>query len=345
MNTDFTAQIIRSSADGIAGLAAARLFEDTPQTPVETFTAWKAHLKDMTLQLAAALQSQNIESFADHMAWKLVAFQSTNVPSSEVILALNCLDEVAIDSVPPGTVSQLTPILEEACKRLSQEKEPSQSYLSGEGPNNALAQSYVSSLRAGDETKATNGIMDAFEDQALTIETIVDEVLIPSLSEIGRLWHLGQATVAEEHFVTQATHKMLAQLLAKAPKQSSNGKTALLSGVAGEGHSFGIQVVSGYLQIAGWRTICLGSNTPPADLARAARDFGAHVVMLGATMDLQIQNVVETVRLVREKSPESKVIVGGPAFNRTSGLWKKVGADNQAGDGQSAVRLAESCTG
>ncbi|MDF1836311.1 MAG: cobalamin-dependent protein [Planctomycetota bacterium] len=345
MNTHFTAQILRTSADGIAGLATARLFEQHPDGLVDDFSAWKAHLKDQTLQLAAALQSQNPGAFANHMDWTRVAFQGRGIPNSAVLQAMECLDEVACDSIPSGMVAELTPYLEAARQRLTQAKPSTASCLMAEEPFHTLAHDFIGALRKGEEPQATDSILKAHSDEGLSIQEIVDGILSPSLKEMGRLWHLGEATIAEEHFVTQATHKVLTHLLALAERKAWNGKTALLSSVEGDDHSFGVQVVSGYLQIAGWRTVCLGVDTPAAELARAAHDFRADVILLGATMDVQVHGVIESIQRIREQSPASKVLVGGSAFARDPELWQKVGADHQAKNGQDAVRLANTYVG
>jgi methanogenic corrinoid protein MtbC1 len=343
MNTEFTAQIIRNSADGIAGLAAARLFEQHPHDLVDDFATWKGHLRNQALQLSAALQSQSTCAFADHVTWMLVALQAQNIPASAVLKSVECLGEITSESIPTEMVTELTPYLEAAYQRFEQKEQSSQSCLAKDGPARVQALDFIAALRNGEEQEAAQAILSAHTQQGQSVQEIVEEVLSPALQEMGRLWHLGEATIAEEHFVTQATQKILAQLLAVAPQKPKNGNTAVLAGVAGERHSLGIQVVAGYLQMEGWRTVCLGSDTPPAELAGAARDFSADVILLSATMGIQIPSVIESIQQIRQLSPSTKIVVGGSAFASGNELCKLVGADKQAMDGRDAVRLANAC--
>ncbi len=340
MTTEFIAQILRTSADGIAGLTAGRLFEQEPEGWVQDFSTWKSRLTDWVQQLAAAIQAQQPSGFGDHVAWSSVPLRAKGVPAQRILSALKALEEVAIESIPSGMSGELGSFFEAAVHSLKNDGGQTKSCLPSEEPMRSLASGFIAALRAGDEPRAIATILDAHAEQGQAVPSLVDQILIPSLREMGRLWHLGEATVAEEHFATQATHKVLARLMALAPKRPLNGKTALLSGVSGEDHSFGIQVVSGYLQMAGWRTVCLGSDTPPSALAQAVGHFDANVILLGATMDVQVHNVIEAIKQIREQTPSARVLVGGSAFARSSELWKIVGADHHAKDGQDAVRLA-----
>ena len=341
ITSEFAAQVLRTRATGIAGLATARLFEGHPEGLVDDFLAWKGHMRGQVLQLAAALQAEQIDGFAGHIAWTRDAFMARQIPKEVVSSALACMAEVAHDSLPEGVASELSPFLAAANKELESYGKASRSILDQKDPNHALALSYIAALRGGNELEANELILGAFETGGRSLETILDHVLCPALKEMGRLWHISQATVAEEHFVTLATHKILARLVGSAPHAPSNGKTALLSTVAGDSHSFGLQIIASYLEVAGWRTICLGSDTPGEDIAMAARTFSAHVIFLGASLDLQIPSMVQTVELIRNLAPKSKIIVGGMACSRNPNLLQRIAADGVCLLGSDAVSLAD----
>ena len=57
MQPAFAAALLRTSADGLAGLAATRLIEEDGPGPVAElggFDAWRAQLRVLVLELAAA---------------------------------------------------------------------------------------------------------------------------------------------------------------------------------------------------------------------------------------------------------------------------------------------------
>ncbi|HPF14483.1 MAG TPA: cobalamin-dependent protein [Planctomycetota bacterium] len=345
MSTTLASQILQSSADGIAGLAAARLFELVSVDAVDDFAAWKQHLRTQVLQLAAALQAQDATAFAENITWVHEAFRSRNISTEVLGAALQSLEETARESLPTTLGEVLGPYVDAARTRLVAGSQPTPSFLDPKHSSGALAGLYLEALRSGDEATATKLLFQAAKPDQLGIRTVMEEVLSPAMREIGRLWHNGQATVAEEHYVTQVTTKVLAQLLAQAPHAPQRGKTALLAGVAGNAHSFGLQVVAGHFELAGWRTICLGSDTPSASVAEAAVALGAHVVLLGATLGTQLAETQATLAAVRVLCPGAKIVVGGAACSRDQSAWERLGADGFAGNGSEAVQVAESLIG
>ncbi|MCA9002197.1 MAG: cobalamin-dependent protein [Planctomycetes bacterium] len=340
MNFQFTALILRQSADGIAGLAASRLFERFGDELTDDFTVWKAHFRSQVLHLAVALETQNGSGFANHVTWVRLAFHARGIPDPVILESVECLAEIARESVPAEFAPELDRYLESALQCFRTPPPSAPNLLAGNGPTQVLARAFLATLREGEEQKAADLVLDAHREQGLPIEVLLDGVLAPVLHEVGRLWHLGLATIAEEHFITQAARSTLTQLLAEAPQAPRNGKTAVLSSVADEVHSMGIQVVAAHLQLAGWRALSLGANTPVDELVQAARTYAADLVLLGVTVDLQIPNLIESIQQLRRDLPQTKILVGGSAFLRNPDLGLRVGADGEARDGRDAVHKA-----
>ena len=65
----------------------------------------------------------------------------------------------------------------------------------------------------------------------------------------------------------------------------------------------------------------------------------AQIVALSALMTTTVPAMEETIKLLREKAPFAKVIVGGAVL--TQEYADKIGADKYAKDAMDAVRYAE----
>ena len=131
---------------------------------------------------------------------------------------------------------------------------------------------YLLKLLEGDRRQASQLILDALDENHDVREIYLD-VLLPVQQELGRMWLTNEINVAEEHFASQATRTLMAQLLLHADFRPANGKTAVLAAVAGNHVDIGVQVVADFFEMDGWRTIQLGANVPAADLAQATDCF------------------------------------------------------------------------
>ena len=57
-------------------------------------------------------------------------------------------------------------------------------------------------------------------ENGLPPSTIYAEVLVAAEKEIGQLWHVGDASIAEEHLVSETTREVMALIVAKRPPLS-----------------------------------------------------------------------------------------------------------------------------
>jgi MerR family transcriptional regulator, light-induced transcriptional regulator len=94
----------------------------------------------------------------------------------------------------------------------------------------------------------------------LTLDTVLAEVVIPYLHELGDGWERGEVTVSQEHF---ASALIRGRLLGLARGWGSGlGPHALLACPAGELHDLGLIAFGLALHARGWRITYLGQDTP-----------------------------------------------------------------------------------
>ena len=344
-NIQIAAQFLRTSADGLAGLATARLFEKEADYLVDDFIAWKGHLRTQVLQLAASVQSNRPDGFANHIDWVRHGFSTRGIPTGALEAAVQCLSLTANEALPPESLVHIEPHIEAALIRLRNPQAGSEPGLDPKQPKQALALAYLAALRSGDEAEAQTLLLHALQDGKFATTELIDDVLTAALREMGRLWHGSEVTVAEEHFVSQSSQRMLVRILDRAPKAPRRGKTALLTTVAGDNHSLGIQFVAAHFELKGWRTICLGANTPSEDIASLANSLSAHIVVLGTTIDTQVPSLLEAIAQVRSQCPGVRILAGGQALPPHQYSAEQIGADAIAPSGAAAEQVASELVG
>ncbi len=342
----FTATLLRSSADAFAGLAAARLIEQqSAEAGSNGFDAWRAHLRQQVLTLAPAVEEEAPEQFAAGVAWSRDAFVARKLPADSVGLALGCLERVLEESMPAQAWAPLPEYFRQAREALAGEPRLAESALSGSDPHGKLAFQYLEALASGDERRAVELVLAPLEAGRLSVQDLIERVLTPAQRELGRRWHQGVGDVAEEHFATQVTRKVLARALATAPAARLRQRTAVIAAVSDDAHELGLAFVAAFFELDGWRALCLGADTPIEELAAFAARHEADVVALGASLTTHRPKTAQAVATLRAARPGVRVLVGGSAYAGRPELWKRSGADAYAARPSEAVALANRLTG
>lgn len=175
---------------------------------------------------------------------------------------------------------------------------------------------------AGFDDTAAHAALDRLI-ASLSLETLLRDVVLPLLREIGEGWERGEVTVAQEHF---ASNILRGRLLALGRGWGrGNGRHALLAAPSGEQHDLGLVVLALMLRDRGWRVTFLGADTPIATILDTARRVAADVVVLALLSELDVDRAA-----VRELARERRVVVSGTGA--TPALAKSLGAEHYAED-------------
>jgi methanogenic corrinoid protein MtbC1 len=147
-------------------------------------------------------------------------------------------------------------------------------------PLQAAAGELAEALDRFQEEQA-NAVLDRLL-AAYRIETILRDLLIPYLHELGERWARGEVSVAQEHF---AANLLRGRLLGLARGWGQGrGPAAVLACLPGEQHDLGLLAFGITLQRRGWRIIYLGPDTPIGTVQDAIGELTPDLVVLTATV-------------------------------------------------------------
>jgi MerR family transcriptional regulator, light-induced transcriptional regulator len=126
------------------------------------------------------------------------------------------------------------------------------------------------------------GAQAAFDDLLARygVDSILRDVILPYLHDLGQRWASGVASVAQEHFASALLRGRLLGL-ARGWDQGS-GPRALLACAPGELHDLSLIVFGLALRRHGWRITYLGADTPLATVAETAGTLDPDIVVLVA---------------------------------------------------------------
>jgi MerR family transcriptional regulator, light-induced transcriptional regulator len=135
-------------------------------------------------------------------------------------------------------------------------------------------------LERYDETTAEQALEKLFASAGPA--TVIRDVFLPYLQEIGERWADGHVNVAQEHFASGFIHSRL-MALARGWDRGL-GPRALLACAPGEQHTFGLIAFGIALHELGWRITYLGADTPIPMVIEAASSVQPRLTTVTAAM-------------------------------------------------------------
>ncbi|MBC7963730.1 MAG: cobalamin B12-binding domain-containing protein [Steroidobacteraceae bacterium] len=178
----------------------------------------------------------------------------------------------------------------------------------------ALQQEYLREILAGKRKTSLEIIMDAYRS-GYPIPGIYMDIFQVSLYEIGTLWETNQITVADEHMGTAITQYVISNLYQHLEIANEQRGKLVMTGVLGEMHQLGANMVADVLEADGWDAMFLGTNVPTEGAIRSIRQHGADLFGISSTMLFNIPMVVQLVEEVKKEFGDSvRILLGGAAF-------------------------------
>ncbi len=172
--------------------------------------------------------------------------------------------------------------------------------------------------------------------------SIVENDIIPALDKVGESYEKKRIYLPQLLMSAEAAKSAFAEIKAVSEKGTEGAQVKgpfVIATVKGDIHDIGKNIVKLILENYGYKVIDLGRDVAPEAVAEAALTSGAPFVGLSALMTTTLPAMEDTVRLLREKLPSVKIIVGGAVL--TEEFAKHIGADCYAADAMETVRYCE----
>ncbi|MFZ4440852.1 MAG: cobalamin B12-binding domain-containing protein [Syntrophales bacterium] len=187
-----------------------------------------------------------------------------------------------------------------------------------------LRQEYLKEILAGKRKTALEMIMDAYRG-GYPIQGIYMDVFQEALYEIGRLWETNQITVADEHMGTAITQYVMSNLYQHLEIADERRGKVVMTGVQGELHQVGANMVADVLEADGWDVTFLGTNVPAEGVIQSIREHGPDLFGISSTMFFNIPKVIQLVETVHKEFGDSvRIMLGGGAFKALHKLPKEL---------------------
>ena len=169
---------------------------------------------------------------------------------------------------------------------------------------------------------------------------LINRDLIPALDKVGKGFERGtvflpQLLMSAE--AAKAAFEVVKESL-QGQEQEVKGRI-ILATVKGDIHDIGKNIVKVMLENYGFEVLDLGKDVAPELVAETAVRENIALVGLSALMTTTVVSMEETIRILHEKKPDTKIVVGGAVM--TQEYADSIHADFYAKDAMATVHFAE----
>ncbi len=195
-----------------------------------------------------------------------------------------------------------------------------------------LTDQYLDVLLAGQVDDARR-LTERLIDGGVGAAEFCDNLFGPAMQEIGRRWHDGLITIADEHRASRTVEALLERVVTRSRRPGPRRGVAIVAAPSGDRHSLAPMMVAAGLRADGFIVHYLGSDLPVCEIASLADREGADLVCLSWSID----DAEGLRRALAELTDHGHpVIVGG------SGASRQVALDAGAAAFGSSVTEAQS---
>lgn len=171
---------------------------------------------------------------------------------------------------------------------------------------------------------------------------IINKLLVPALDVVGKEFEQGtlflpQLLMSAE--AAKAAFEAIKVHFEKSGTVQEKGEKIILATVKGDIHDIGKNIVKVLLENYSYDVIDLGKDVDPSLVVDTAIEQNVQLVGLSALMTTTVVNMEETIRLLKEKAPCVKVMVGGAVL--TQEYADMIHADFYSKDAMGSVYYAQ----
>jgi DNA-binding transcriptional MerR regulator len=163
----------------------------------------------------------------------------------------------------------------------------------------------MSAIEAYDEAAVQAALDDGLA--AFGLETFVRDLILPTLSAVGRGWEQGRVEISQEHFASNLIRGRLLSLARLWGRGS--GPLALLACAPGEHHDISLLAFGLILRSHGWRILFLGADTPLSTIQETARMTAPAVIVL---VTFETSRVEAEGTVLRRLARSAPLFLSGP---------------------------------
>jgi len=194
---------------------------------------------------------------------------------------------------------------------------------------------------AGD-AEAVKGLTSQALQAGIGADVILNQVLIPAMAEVGRLFEQHEFFVPEMLVAARAMKygvDILRPRLVDAGLKPIG--TVVIGTVAGDLHDIGKNLVIMMLEGTGFRVIDLGVDVTAEKFIRAVQEHSPQILAMSALLTTTMLGMKGVIEVIGKAGLRERVVVMVGGAPLTERFAREIGADVYAADASAAARAAK----
>jgi 5-methyltetrahydrofolate--homocysteine methyltransferase len=173
-------------------------------------------------------------------------------------------------------------------------------------------------------------------DNGINPDDVLQKALVPAMERVGKKFSENKIFVPQMLMSAKAMSMAMEHLKPyfKSGEVKRKG-TVIMGTVAGDLHDIGKNLVAMIIEGGGWEIIDLGVDVKAEKFIETLKEYPGSAIGMSALLTTTMVNMEAITKQIKEKFPETKVLIGGAPVTET--YKAQIGADFYAPEPQSAV--------
>ncbi|TYC03024.1 MAG: cobalamin B12-binding domain-containing protein [Kosmotoga sp.] len=194
-----------------------------------------------------------------------------------------------------------------------------------------IYENFIKLLDAYNKEKAFTYALEQLNNGSLSVVELYEQILKPSLNNWNCNHEINKLCIWQEHIRSSIIRSIIEgcypYILKEKEKTKSLEYTVAVVCPPDEQHELGARLVTDYFTINGFKTTFVGSNTPVESFIEAIRKYKFDYIAISVTNYYHLFKTKKLIQYIRSVSSETKIVVGGRAFQERKNFYKELGAD------------------
>jgi DNA-binding transcriptional MerR regulator/methylmalonyl-CoA mutase cobalamin-binding subunit len=203
----------------------------------------------------------------------------------------------------------------DARRQLADAMPPTQTTQADSNDDHVIGQ-IITLLKSHDDHGLALALKQAWHRQDL--EHFILGTVVPLNHAVGEAWMRGELEIFEEHLYSEQIKSLLRQAISALPSEAVAQPRILLTTVPEEQHTLGLLMAECLFTLAGASCISLGTQTPLADISKAATAHRADIVALSFSPVITLRQRVALLNQLRSMLPATVALWAGGMPSTTS---------------------------
>lgn len=192
----------------------------------------------------------------------------------------------------------------------------------------AIYNDYLSALLEPNLSKAVNLSKDFIQNKN-DVKIFWEDIILPSMYNIGIKWSNGEISVGQEHTATTICQSVMSFHYEKILNNNLDKISVMVATSPREMHQIGAQMISDILELNNYDVHYMGSDTKLNDIISTINNENISDVIISTTILANIESTKDFIQEIKNSTNDKKITfyVGGQAFNINLNPIELVNAD------------------